>query len=160
GRSRNGFVAANNADDGVEQLTAADKLDGVGDYFAADERGPHPLGAHGLTVADRDGIELHRRAAAGANPLLHLLRKTAQVKVARHGFDPSVGHTDERPLEVFTAKPNGLEHGAGASAVAPVSDQMTTVFWIHRNKSLRQSRGKRKASRVLGRHWQRRRNPV
>ena len=66
------------------------------------------------------------------------------MKVAGHGFDPCIGHTNERLPEIFVAEADGLKHGARAGAVATVSDEMTAVFWIHKSKSLRQSWRKRK----------------
>ena len=45
------------------------------------ERGLHPLRAHRDAVRDRDGVELHRRAARRAHALLDLLGQAAQWKL-------------------------------------------------------------------------------
>ena len=50
GGGGDGFVATDNADHGVKELAAADQLDGVGNHFAAYQRGAHALGAHGFAV--------------------------------------------------------------------------------------------------------------
>ncbi len=44
------LVAAGDADEAVEGVAAGDQFDGVGDDFAADERGLHALRAHGDAV--------------------------------------------------------------------------------------------------------------
>ena len=42
------------------------------------------------------GVELHRRAAGGADALLDLRGERAQVEVARHRLDPGRGDADDR----------------------------------------------------------------
>src|SRR5262249_4526943 len=126
------FVTANHADYRVEELATTDELDGIRDDLAADQRGAHALGAHGLAVGDGDGIELHGSAARGANALFHLSREAAQVKVAGHGFNPGVGHADERLGEVGIRIADRLEHGARTSAVRAVGNDMTAMFEVHR----------------------------
>ncbi len=138
GGRRDGLVAAYDADDGVEELAAADQFDRIGNDFAADQRGLHAFGAHGFAVADGDGIELHGRAARGANAFLHLGREAAQVEVAGHGFDPGVGDADERLAEIVVGEADRLEHGARRSAVAPVGDTAAAMLEIHRGRRLRQ----------------------
>src|SRR5437762_9651418 len=53
------------------------------------------------------------------------------MKVARHGFNPGVGHADQRTAEISIGESNGLEHGARASAVAPFGDATADVLEIH-----------------------------
>ena len=131
GGGGNGFVAADDADDGVEHLPAAHQFDGIGDDLAAHQRGAHAFGAHGLAVGNGDGVELHGRAAGGANAFLHLGGEPAQVKVAGHGFDPGVGHADEGTAQVLVGESDGFEHGARRSLVAPVGDAATAMFEVH-----------------------------
>src|SRR3712207_8831839 len=52
----------------------------------------------------------HRRAAGGAHPFLDVLGELAQVEVARHRLDPSVGDADDRFFEVLLAVTGPLEH--------------------------------------------------
>ena len=130
-RGRNRLVTANDAEDCVEHLAAANEFDGIGNDFAAYERSAHALGAHGFAVRDGDGVELHGRAASGADAFLDLGRQAAQVKVARHGFDPGVGHADERFAEIAVSETDCLEHGARACAVAALSNCAAAVFEIH-----------------------------
>ncbi len=127
----NGLVAAHHTNYGVEHLAAADQFDGIRNQLAAHQRGPHALGAHGFAVGDGDGVELHRRAAGGANAFFHLRREAAQVEVAGHGFDPGVGHSDDGAAEVGVGESDGFEHGAGRSLIAPVGDAATAVFEVH-----------------------------
>src|ERR1043166_5429389 len=51
----------------------------IGDHLAAHERRAHPLAAHRDAVGDRDGVELHRRAAGGADAALDVRGELAQV---------------------------------------------------------------------------------
>ena len=94
----NRLVAADQHDQAVEAVAARDELDRVGDHLAADERGAHALGAHRDAVGDRHRVELHRRAAGGADARLDVLGQRPQVQVARADFDPGVGDADERLL--------------------------------------------------------------
>src|SRR2546422_558053 len=55
------LVAAGDPDEGVHEVPAHDQLDGVGDGFAADERGLHALGTHRDAVRDGDRVELDHR---------------------------------------------------------------------------------------------------
>ena len=93
-RAGHRLVAADDADEAVEQVAAHDELDRVGDDLAADERGLHAFGAHRHAVADRDRVELHRRAAGRADARLDELGQPALVDVARHRLDP--GRRDAR----------------------------------------------------------------
>ena len=113
----NRLVAADEDHQAVEAVAARDELDRVGDHLAADERGAHPLGAHRDAIGDRHGVELHRRAAGGADPLLERDRQLAQVPVARPDFDPGVGDADERLGEVRVGKAGAFEHRARGRAV-------------------------------------------
>src|SRR5438067_1579762 len=74
-RDGNRLVAGGESDDRVEEMAAADQLDGVGDDLPANEAGLHPLRAHGDAVADGHGVELHRRAAGGADAVLDVHRQ-------------------------------------------------------------------------------------
>ena len=134
GPGGNGFVAAHHADHRVEHLPPANQFDGVGDQLAADQRGAHAFRAHGLAVADGDGVELHGCAAGGADAFLHLGREPPQVEVAGHGFDPGVGHADERLAEIAVGESDCLEHSAGRGAVASVRDAVTAVLEVHGRK--------------------------
>jgi hypothetical protein len=73
----NGLVAPDEHNQTVEAVAAGDELDRIGDHLAAHERRPHALGPHGDPVGDRDGVEFHRRAAAGPYPRLHVFGEGA-----------------------------------------------------------------------------------
>jgi hypothetical protein len=130
----NGLVAAYDANDGVEHLPATNQFDGVGDQFAADQRGPHAFRAHGFAVTDGDGVELHRGAASGADAFFHLGGQAPQVKVAGHGFDPGVGHADDGFSQIAVGESDCLKHGTGRGLIASVGDAATNVFEIHERK--------------------------
>ena len=131
GRGGNRLVASHYADHGVEHLPAANQFNGIGDQFAAHQRSAHAFGAHGFAIGDRDGIEFHGSAAGGANAFFHFGREPPQVKVARHGFDPGVGHADQRLAKIGVGEADGFEHGARRSPVAPVGDSAAAMLKIH-----------------------------
>ena len=116
------LVAGGEGDEGVELVAAGGQLDRVGDHLAADQRGLHPLRPHRDPVGDRDRVELHRRAAGGADALLDVLGEAAQVEVAGHRLDPGVGDADRRPAEGVVVEADPLHVGAGGGAVGAVED--------------------------------------
>ena len=116
----NRLVAADDEDEPVEAVTAGHQLDRVGDDLAGDERRLHPLRAHGHTVAHRDGVELHRRAARGTHAFLDLLGERTVIPVARHGLDPGVADADDRSFEILAAEADGAEHRARGRAIGTV----------------------------------------
>ena len=116
------LVAGAEGDDRVELVAAGHQLDRVGDHLAADQRGLHPLGAHRHPVGDGDRVELHRRAAGGADALFDVLGETAQVEVAGHRLGPGVGDPDRRPAERLVVEADPLHVGARVGAVGPVED--------------------------------------
>ena len=131
GRGRDRLIATHHANDRVEQLSAADQFNRIGDHLATYQRSPHAFGAHGFAVGDGDGVELHGSAAGGANAFFHFGRKPPQVKVAGHGFNPGVGHADQRLAEVGISEANRFEHGTRRSPVASVGYSAATMFKIH-----------------------------
>jgi hypothetical protein len=54
------------------------------------------------------------------------------MKIAGHGFDPGVGHANQRLPQILVREANGFEHGAGGRAVATLRNQTAAVFGIHR----------------------------
>jgi hypothetical protein len=74
------------------------------------------LRAHGDAVVDRDGVELHGRAAGLANALLDGLGDLAQMEVAGADLGPGVGDADDRLVQVFLAEANATEVRAGSRA--------------------------------------------
>ena len=80
----NCLVASGQRDHRVEHVAAPDEFDGIGDDFAAHERSPHAVRAHGFAVADGDRVELHRSAAGCAHALLHFFREVRRCEL--HGI--------------------------------------------------------------------------
>ena len=129
GRDR--FVASDHAHHRIKKLPATNQFNGIGNHLAAYQRRPHALSAHGLAIRDSDGVELHGRATCRADSFLHFLRQPPQVKIARHGFDPGVGHADEGTSKVGIREANSFEHRARARPVAPLGDCSTAMLEIH-----------------------------
>ena len=103
----NGFVAADENDESVEEIAAGDEFDGVGDDLAADQRGAHAFRAHGDAVGDGNRVELERSAAGGANAVFDVHGEFAKVIVARADLNPGIGNADERLGEIVIAKAAG-----------------------------------------------------
>src|SRR6185295_960204 len=84
-----------------------------------------------------DGVELHGRPARRANSSLHMRRELAQVVVARHGFDPRIGHPDDRLFQVLISEADGLKHGSRRRAVASLGNRVALKFHgnFHRTSS-------------------------
>ena len=127
GRAGQGLVAADQADEPVEQVAARNELDRVGDHLAADQGRLHSLGAHAHAVGDGDGVELHRRAARRPDALLDLHRQVALVVVAGHRLDPGRADADDRLGEVLIGEADGLEHGPRGGSVRPVQQDAAVL---------------------------------
>ena len=117
--ARDRLVAADEADDAVEQVAADHELDGSAITSRETRAGLHALGPHRDAVRDGDRVELHRRAAAGPDALLHELRQPPQVVVAGHRLDPGGRDPDQRPGEIVVREADGLEHRPGRRPVGP-----------------------------------------
>ncbi len=117
---RNRLVTADDEDEAVEAVTARHELDRVGDDLARHERRLHSLGSHGHAVADRDGVELHRRAARSTNSGFHPFGERPMIPVARHGLDPGMADADDRALEILAAESDRAKHRACGRAVRSV----------------------------------------
>ena len=128
GAAGNGLIARHQRHDAVEHVPARHQFDRIRDHLAAHQRRLHALGAHGHAVADGDGVELHRRAAGGANSLLHLHRQVPQFVIAGHRLDPGIGNADDRLLQILVGEADALQHGAGGRTVGPLGDGVTVKF--------------------------------
>ena len=122
------LVAADEADEAVEEVAARDELDRVGDHLARDQRGAHAGRAHRDAVGDGDRVELDRRAAGGADAVLHVHGELALVQVARHRLDPGRRDADERLREILVGEADGLQHRAGAGAVDAVGERSAAAL--------------------------------
>ena len=125
------LVAAGQRDHGVEHVALGDELDAVGDHLAGHQAGPHAGGAHRDAVGDRDGVELHRRAAGGADALLDLGAQRAQVVGARHRLDPGAGDADDRLGEGLGVVADPVQLGARGGAVRALGEGAGVVLEVH-----------------------------
>ncbi len=114
------LVAGDEAHETVEEVTARDELDGVGDHLARDEGRTHPGCAHRDAVRDRDRVELHRRCAGVADASFHVDREVALIEIARHRLDPRRGDADDGLGQVRVGEARSLEHRARARSVGTV----------------------------------------
>jgi hypothetical protein len=53
------------------------------------------------------------------------------MEVAGHGFDPRIGHPDQRFAQILIGKANGFEHGARRCTITPFRDAATAMLEIH-----------------------------
>ena len=147
-RGRDRLVAAHDQDEPVEEVSARNELDRVGNHLPADERGLHAFGPHRDTVGNRDGIELHRRSTGGANPSLDAFRQAAVIEVTRHGLDPAVPDTDERFGEVFTSEADRPQHRSRGRPV--VAFGQTRALALQRGCAIRIGHRKFEDSSLYG----------
>jgi len=115
-RAGNRLIAAADGDHRVKHVRTHEKLDGIGNHLARNERALHTFGAHGDSVGDRDGVKFDGSAARGAHTFLHFLGERAQMKVTRSNLRPSIRDRDQGLRQVRVLQAGGLEHGAGRRA--------------------------------------------
>jgi hypothetical protein len=131
------LVAARDADERVVTMAAHRQFNGVRDHFAADERGLHALMTHCDAVGHRDGAELARRAAVLPDAFLGGLRLAHQRDVARRGFIPARGNTDEGTMDFLFRQAHRVIVGAVRRALRTFSDvargQLGFVEFRHGN---------------------------
>ena len=125
------LVAGTDRDHRIERLSEGDQLDRVGNHLAADQRRLHPLGAHRDPVRDRDRVELHRRPAGLADPLLDLGAERPEVEVAWHRLDPGVGDADQRLAQRLIVVADALQLGAGGGALGALGERAALVLEVH-----------------------------
>ena len=130
GASRQGLVAADQGDHGVEHVAPSHQLDRVGHNLTAHQGGFHSFGAHGDSVAHGDGVELHGSPAGSTHPLLDLCRQSPEVEVAGHGLDPGIGDPDNGPGQVLIGVPDALQKGARRGAVPALQDGSAAQWWV------------------------------
>jgi hypothetical protein len=53
------------------------------------------------------------------------------MKIARHGFDPSISYANDWFAEVGVSEANSFEHGTRRRAVAPVGDSTAAMLEVH-----------------------------
>jgi hypothetical protein len=127
-RRGNGLVAADEADEPVEEVATRDELDRVRDHLAGDERGAHPFAAHRDAVRDSDRVELDRRAAGRSDAALDIDGKLALVEIARHRLDPRCRDTDERAGKVVIVEAGSFQHRACSGAVDTVGERCAVAL--------------------------------
>ncbi len=118
--ARQGLVAAGERDERIEPLRVHHGLHRIGDDLAADQRGTHPLVAHGDAVTHRDRRELDGEATGGAYSIFGPFGQPPERHVARGDFVPRRRHTDLRLLPVVVGHADGPQHRPGRCALVPV----------------------------------------
>ncbi len=126
GRRRNGLVAADDAQGGIEPMPDDGELDRVGDEFARDQRGAHPGGAHRDAIGHRDSRELEGGAAGGLDAAAGGGGELAVVEVAGGDVAEGVEDADEGPSEGLIVAPGGAQHGAGGSSLGAFFDRVAS----------------------------------
>ena len=120
--ARHILVAAGDGHQPVHPLAERNQLDGIGDDLAADQRGFHPLGAHGNAVADRNGAELKGHAVGGADALLDALGEAVQMDIAGGDIAGQVGDGDKGFFHIRLGNAHSHQHSAGRGALGVMGD--------------------------------------
>ena len=116
------FVATADGHKSVEALATHDRLDGVGDDLARDERVFHPLGAHRDAIRDRDSIENCPLAARCIDSQCGFAGELVDVHIA--GRDHAPGRSDAnlgfRKITLLVS--DGVEHGTARRPVETIEN--------------------------------------
>ena len=94
--SRHIFVAPADSHKPVEPLTTNDRLNGVCNHLARNERILHPLGSHRYPIRDRDGIEDCRLSTRRIDTQRSFAGELVNVHIAWRHHAPGRSHTDLR----------------------------------------------------------------
>ena len=127
------LVASRESHDRVKQMPARDQFDRVGDDFAADQRGLHPLRAHRDPVGDSDRVVLDGGPPSGPDARFDLLGQPPEVKVAGHDLDPGIRDPHQRPREVVVGEPHRFQHGARRCPAWTISQVVALVLRSRRH---------------------------
>src|SRR5262249_56471098 len=73
--------------------------------------------AHTDAIRVRRRVEFHRRRPGRTNAGFDVFSQRPQVEIAGADFDPGVGHTDERFLQIVIGESGAFEHRPRRSAV-------------------------------------------
>ena len=112
--ARHVLVATRQRNVGVVILGTHDRLDGIGDDVARDQRRLHALGAHADAVADADGMEDETDQVRLLHALLDPARQRVEVHVAGVALPAHAGDAHLRLLHVIVIQAHAVEHGLGA----------------------------------------------
>ena len=85
-------------------------------------------GAHRHAVGHRDGVELHRRAARGADPGFDPFRQTPVIEIARHGLDPAVPDADQWFGEILAGEADRAQHRPGTGPLVAFGEARAFAF--------------------------------
>ncbi len=124
----NGFVATDEHNQGIEEIASCDKLDRIGDDFAAHQRRAHTFRAHRDAIRNGDGVEFEGSSPGRANAILHMLGEFAEVIVTRADLNPGIGHTDQRLLEVIILQAASAKHGACTGTACAIGQRLASRF--------------------------------
>ncbi len=116
------LVAPGQRHERVESLRVHHALDGVGDDLAAHEGAAHAFVAHRDAVTHRNGDELHREPARGADAVFRTLGQAVEREVAGRDLVPARGHTDLRLVPVVVGHADRPQHGPRRRALHAVGD--------------------------------------
>src|SRR5437867_3598635 len=110
--TRNSFVTRYQGNHRIKHVASSGQLNRIGDNFTAYQGSFHPFCAHGYTVANSDGVELHGGSTGSAYAFFDFGSKAAQVVVTGHRFDPGISHANNWASQVIVSKTNSLEHSS------------------------------------------------
>ena len=113
------LVASRKADQRVIAMAAYRQFDRIGDHLAADQRGLHPLMAHGDTVGDGDGVEPTRHATAADHAPLRGIGLCIERGVARCRIIARARQRDEGLGDILFLDTHGVVIAAVRRALWP-----------------------------------------
>ena len=117
------FIAASDGHQTIHFRRAANRLNGVRDHFARNQRIFHPFGTHGDTVADRDRPEDLRHGVRFAQRFHGLFSQIIESGIAGRDRAVAIGHGNNRLVEVAVAETHRAQHGAIGSPLDAFGNQ-------------------------------------
>ena len=111
------FVATADGHEAVHALAADNRLDGIGNHLAADERIFHALRAHRNAIGNGDGVKNNRLAAGRVCAALGFLREQIDVHIARGDIAPSGGDADDWLFKITGLEASRIKHRATGCTV-------------------------------------------
>ena len=113
------LVTARKGHQRVVAMPAHRQLDRIRNDFTADERGLHPLMAHGDAVGHGDGVEATRHAAADFHAHARNVRLMVERRVAGSRIVTGRGNADKWPRNFFLGQPHRIIIAAVGRALRP-----------------------------------------
>ena len=129
--TRNILIAGRHHHETVKRMGDGHGFRRVRNQLAGNERVLHTLVAHRETVAYSDGREDERHTARKGNALLHGIHNIVQVHVPRNDIVLRADDADQRTIDFFISKAEGLHECKPRSGGGALGHLVTAHMFLH-----------------------------